>query len=143
MFLNFTNHPCAKWAPPQRQAASQYGPICDLPFPAVPAPAGNAALERMASQWAGRIAQMHPDCVLCQGEMTLTYRVARRLLAMGIPVVAACSERRCREWTDAGGMTRRETTFEFVRFRLYEKPALGLAGKEVPEYTKGRQDPHF
>lgn len=143
MFLNFTNHPCAEWAPAQRQAASQYGPVRDLPFPAVPAAAGSDTLERMANEWANRIAQMHPNCVLCQGEMTLTYRVTRRLLAMGIPVVAACSERRCREWTDAGDMTHRETTFEFVRFRLYEKPALGLASEDALKYTKDRQDPRF
>lgn len=138
MFLNFTNHPSAQWAAPQQQAAGAYGPIRDLPFPAVPPAAGSAALDRMADRWADRIAGMHPDCVLCQGEMTLTYRIVQRLLAQGIPVVAACSERHSREWTNAQGKVCRVTAFEFVQFRPYAEPAPGLAIAPKPEYTQSK-----
>ena len=111
MFLNFTNHPADTWSADQRRAAQQYGPVADMPFPDVP-PA-------LADVWAARILALHPACVLCQGEMTLTFRLVRLLQAQGVAVVAACSERRTLCLTDADGCTRRTSEFRFVRFRAY------------------------
>lgn len=135
MFLNFTNHSSAAWGKSQREAAQQYGPIWDLPFPVVPPAAESEELDCLAEYWAEHIAGMQPACVLCQGEMTLSYRVARRLLAQGIPVVAACSERHSREWTDPQGRTHREAEFAFVRFRPYDEPEQ----RHCPEVETGIQ----
>ena len=79
MFLNFTNHPAAGWSAEQRRAALAYGVILDLPFPDVPPKCSTAEVAVLADAWAARILAMHPDCVLCQGEMTLTARVVQLL----------------------------------------------------------------
>ena len=72
MFLNFTNHPADTWSADQRRAAQQYGPIADMPFPDVPPALSAAETAAVADVWAARILDLHPACVLCQGEMTLT-----------------------------------------------------------------------
>ena len=117
MFLNFTNHPAAGWSAEQRRAALAYGVILDLPFPDVPPKCSTAEVAVLADAWAARILAMHPDCVLCQGEMTLTARVVQLLREH--PVVAACSCRCAADWTDAAGCTHRRAEFRFVRFREY------------------------
>ena len=92
MFLNFTNHPAAGWSAEQRRAALAYGVILDLPFPDVPPECSTAEVAVLADAWAARILAMHPDCVLCQGEMTLTARVVQLLREHGVelaPVPAA------------------------------------------------------
>ena len=66
VFVNFSNHPSAGWGREQAEAASRYGQLIDLPFPAA---------------------------VLCQGEFCLTFLVVSALKAQGITVLAACSER--------------------------------------------------
>lgn len=119
MFVNFTNHPSGSWGAAQRRAAQVYGEILDLPFPDVPPALSAAAVAALADEWAARILDLHPACVLCQGEMTLTFRVVRLLQAQGVAVVAACSERRTLCLTDADGCTRRTSEFRFVRFRAY------------------------
>ena len=83
MFLNFTNHPADTWSADQRRAAQQYGPIADMPFPDVPPALSAAETAALADVWAARILDLHPACVLCQGEMTLTFRVVRLLQAQG------------------------------------------------------------
>ena len=119
MFLNFTNHPAAGWSAEQRRAALAYGVILDLPFPDGPPECSTAEVAVLADAWAARILAMHPDCVLCQGEMTLTARVVRLLQSRGVPVVAACSARCAASRTDADGCTHRQTEFRFVQFREY------------------------
>lgn len=119
MFLNFTNHPAASWSAEQRRAALAYGVILDLPFPDVPPKCSTAEVAVLADAWAARILAMHPDCVLCQGEMTLTARVVQLLREHRVPVVAACSCRCAADWTDAAGCTHRRAEFRFVRFREY------------------------
>lgn len=99
MFLNFTNHPAAGWSAEQRRAALAYGVILDLPFPDVPPKCSTAEVAVLADAWAARILAMHPDCVLCQGEMTLTARVVQLLREHRVPVVAACSCRCAADWT--------------------------------------------
>ena len=119
MLLNFTNHAASDWSTDQRQAAQAYGVILDLPFPDVPPELSAAEVAALADDWAAYILAMHPDCVLCQGEMTLTARMVRLLQAQGATVVAACSARCATDWTDAAGCTHRRAEFRFVRFREY------------------------
>lgn len=119
MFLNVTNHPSDTWSQAQRQAALAYGPIVDLPFPDVAPQLSGQQVAAMAQDWAARILALGPDCVLCQGEMTLTCRLVQLLHRQGVRVVAACSERCSATYTDADGCTHRTTEFRFVRFREY------------------------
>lgn len=119
VFVNFTNHPSAEWGQAQRTAARRYGHIVDLAFPQVPASAGPDAVAALAQHWAAQLLALDPACVLCQGEMTLCFLVVQHLLAQGVPVVAACSERRAEQWTDDGGIVHRRAVFEFVGFRPF------------------------
>ena len=119
IFINHTNHAVQAWSPEQRRAAEKLGRIAELPFPQVQADWDEAMVAGLAVSMAAKIAAMQPGAVLCQGEFTYTYRLVELLKLSHIPVLAACSERRVREWTDAQGQTRKESVFQFVRFRRY------------------------
>lgn len=119
MFINFTNHPSALWSEAQIRTAEQYGEILDIPFPSVPAEAGEREIERMAEKYAEQLTATKPNAVLCQGEMTLTYAVVKKLTERNITVLAACSER-CIEEQKIGDSTKKTVVFNFIRFRKYE-----------------------
>lgn len=123
MFLNFSNHPSGSWDAKQVEAARRWGEIRDIPFPNVGAELDEAAVDEIAKSSLDQILVLRPDVVLCQGEMTLTYRVVRGLLRAGIPVVAACSERVVREVKLAGGGDEKTSIFRFCRFRSYGAPS--------------------
>lgn len=121
MFINFSNHPSAQWSSEQKQAATCYGEICDIPFPEVPSGATMQEVAGMADNCAWKIMQMHPECVMCQGEFSLTIAVVRRLQAVGIRCVCACSERKVIEEHLDDGTTRKTMIFKFRQFREYER----------------------
>ena len=118
MFINFTNHMSANWAPAQLEAARAYGDVVDLPFPAVSPSASINDVDDMANEYTDRILQMNPSAVMCQGEFTLTYAVVSKLISRGITVVAACSERRVVERLE-NGIIHKSIEFEFEQFREY------------------------
>lgn len=118
-FINFSNHPSLDWKKEQVLAAKEYGEIIDMPFPAVPADASEEDIAVLADRYAKEITGKNPAAVMCQGEFTFVYALVRRLNALGIVCVAACSERRTTEYTDENGNLKRESVFEFVRFREY------------------------
>ena len=120
MFINYTNHPSVRWSEEQSAAANEYGIIHDLCFPQVNPELSEEELEILAEEELRKIQRLQPKAVLCQGEFTLCYRVIRRLLAEGIPVMAACSARIVREQTEEDGTTRKVTEFRFVKFRRYQ-----------------------
>lgn len=121
MFINFSNHPSTKWSSEQKQAVACYGEICDIPFPEVPCEATMQEVAGMADNCARNIMQMHPDCVMCQGEFSLTIAVVRRLQDVGIRCVCACSERKVIEEHLDDGTTRKTVIFKFRQFREYER----------------------
>ena len=94
MLINFTNHPSAQWSAEQKVAAQVYGKVIDLA----------------------------PNAVLCQGECTFVYRVVQRLEAAGIPTLAACSRRKSQETTYPDGSTLKRSIFAFAGFRRYGTP---------------------
>ena len=118
MFINFSNHPYSQWSLAQKQAASEYGEIVDMPFPAVPPEAGPDYIQAMSNEYTEKILNMNPSIVMCQGEFTLAFAVITSLISHGIPVVAACSERRVSAII-MDKVTNKNATFEFVRFREY------------------------
>ena len=120
MFVNLTNHPSGQWSEAQRNAALRYASeIIDLPFPDVPSDASREAVIALSEQYIQKIKKMGPTVVLCQGEMTLTYLIVKRLIEFGIPAIAACSERQTVETVDADGNTHRISKFVFRQFRPY------------------------
>ena len=119
MFVNFSNHPSQNWGAEQRKAALVYGEIRDVMFPAVPAMAEMEEVTGMAEECAKKILQLKPDCVMCQGEFTLTYAIVRKLKERKIPALAACSSRRTEETVNENGSTQKSTVFIFERFRKY------------------------
>ncbi len=118
MFVNFTNHPSEKWDRDQLNVASEYGEIVDIPFPEVDPAAGEDEIERLAEVCVDKITEMKPDCVLCQGEFCLTYKVVSILKEGGVNVVAACSKRVVSEMIIDGEIIK-SSRFEFVQFREY------------------------
>lgn len=101
------------------RAAQEYGEIIDMPFPTISAGASEGDIAAWADRYAKEIIDRNPAAVMCQGEFTFVYALVRRLNAAGIVCVAACSERRTVEYTDENGNLKKESSFEFVRFREY------------------------
>lgn len=122
MFINFSNHPSEQWSKEQKQAAACYGEIRDMAFPEVPSMAVTQEVAGMADRCVREILQMHPTCVMCQGEFSLAVAVIRRLQAAGIRCVCACSERKVFEERLDDGTMRKTSIFEFRQFREYDKP---------------------
>lgn len=119
MLINFSNHPSQKWSEPQRAAAETYGEIKDIAFPEVPASADKDEIYRIAKDSLEIIKENHPDAVMVQGEMTLTFALVSLLQQEGIKAVAAASERKAIESIGDNGETIRRSEFHFVRFREY------------------------
>ena len=118
MFINFSNHPSEMWGQQQRAAAEKYGTIEDLPFPQVGAAMSTGEVYEMAKEYAGRILEKEPACVLCQGEFCLSWHVVALLKKAGIRVVAACSERIVEE-VYGESATEKRSVFRFVQLREY------------------------
>ena len=119
MFINFTNHPSAKWSTNQLNDAKIYGDIIDIPFPEVNPDGDENYITQLANQYVSEILKCNPVAVLCQGEMTLAFRMANLLISKGIAVLAACSQRTVTEKIGANGETIKNAEFHFVRFRKY------------------------
>ncbi|MCR5667353.1 MAG: hypothetical protein K6G01_11075 [Eubacterium sp.] len=119
MFINFSNHPSTRWSEKQVLYAKQYGEICDMAFPSVGPTADENEIENLSSQILGDIMKKHPKAVLVQGEFTLCYSLIKKLRKENIRCLAACSTRNVIEKTQSDGSIKRESVFEFCRFREY------------------------
>jgi len=107
-FVNFSNHPSARWSESQLAEAMHYGEVRDIQFPAVAPSLDEREIICLAEQWANKILQMNPVAVMCQGEFSLCFAVTQLLQTKGIPVFCACSQR-----------AESKAEFAFVRFRKY------------------------
>ena len=119
MFINCSNHNSKNWSAEQLQAASLWGEIIDYPFPAVSAGASHEDVLLLAEKSVKEILEYHPDCVMCQGEFTLTCSMVCLLKEAGVKVVAGCSERNVREQQREDGTTEKTAVYQFVQFREY------------------------
>ena len=119
VFINLTNHGSGSWSEAQKEAASRYGEILDLPFPAIEPEWTSDEVNKLAEEYVDHILSMDAEpTVLCQGEFTFSYSVIHALLEKGVKVLAACSRRETEEVQD-GEKTRKTAVFRFVRFREY------------------------
>lgn len=117
-FVNFSNHPTAKWGKKQLVAALQYGEVADLPFPVVAPDAENQELQTLAQDCVQKILSMgdaNSITVHIMGEMTFTFMVVTRLKELGIRCVASTTERKT-TYNDDG---TKLSEFSFVKFREY------------------------
>lgn len=120
MFINCTNHKADNWGDKQIEAAGQWGEIIDYPFPQVSPYINEAEIKELADKVIKDILSKKPDVVLCQGEYSLTFAIVNRLKNLGVKVVTACSERKTKEELMQNGIIKRESYYEFVRFREYK-----------------------
>lgn len=115
MLLNLTNHPSAGWPENQRKEALEaYHEIQDWPFPVIPPTWDITDITNHVSQYINQIQALHPTAVHVMGEMTFSFQLIQRLLALGIPCIASTTQR----ITSQSGDTK-VSKFEFVRFRPY------------------------
>lgn len=119
-FVNFSNHPSYMWGSKQFSSGEVYGDIVDLPFPSVPATFNETQISSLAAEYVDKILALDPSAVMCQGEYTLSFAVAKRLTHLGIPVFSACSERGTEDIIREDGSTIRSNVFKFVQFRQYD-----------------------
>lgn len=118
-FINLSNHPSARWEERQKEEARCWGTIIDYPFPSVDAQSTTEDIRELAEKVVADILEENPSAVMCQGEMTLTYRIVELLKRYGIVVLAASSERKISETVLPDGTYQKKAIFQFVRFREY------------------------
>nr|WP_314610416.1 hypothetical protein [uncultured Lachnoanaerobaculum sp.] len=94
--INFTNHPYDMWDERQKETASMYGDIKEIPFPPVDPTYTEEQLDTMAGEYKEKILELNDKVVLLQGEFTLSFRLVN-LLKKSLDVVAACSKRNVKE----------------------------------------------
>ena len=119
MFVNCSNHNSKNWSEEQLAAAREYGEIYDYPFPVISAEATSKEVAVSAKRIADEMIGLKPDCVMCQGEFTMTNMLVNILKGAGIKVVAGCSERDVIETRKADGSNEKIAVFRFVQFREY------------------------
>lgn len=98
MLVNLSNHPARGWSRTQRQAASAYGEVVDLPFPHVAPDLPTDEVARLARDYAARCAALLESsegdgAVHVMGEMTFTCSVVAHLQGLGIRCVASTTVR--------------------------------------------------
>lgn len=118
MFVNFTNHASENWSKEQLLEAEKYGEIVDIAFPNISPEANKEDVLILVNEYANKILELEPSCVLCQGEFCFSYNVICKLKEHHIKVVAACSNRVVEEEISENG-TRKVSYFKFVQFREY------------------------
>lgn len=119
MLINLSNHPLSEWGEAQRIAAEEYGPVVDIPFPAVDACGDEQYIAGLADKCVQDIkvvANGSSITIHIMGEHTLTYAILYRLRRCGIPCIASTS-RRLVSITESG---EKLVTFQFEKFRYYE-----------------------
>ena len=71
--INFTNHPYSMWDERQKEIASMYGNIKEIPFPPVDPTYTEEQLDTMAGEYKEKILELNDKVVLLQGEFTLQF----------------------------------------------------------------------
>ncbi len=121
MLINLSNHPSHLWGENQKTAATAYGKLVDLPFPAIEPTASTDAISLLAEQYEVKIRQLLATdtdsafAVHVMGELTFCFALVLRLQKAGITCLASTTRRE----TVENGDGLKTSRFEFVRFREY------------------------
>jgi hypothetical protein len=122
MFVNLSNHPSTNWSEAQAASAREIGgEIHDISFPEIPGSWDTSQVTCLAEELANRIFALSPEAVMVQGEATAVYWIVRDLCCKGVLCYAATSRRVAHMVSTFEGATVKQSEFEFVRFRRYEK----------------------
>lgn len=119
LFINLSNHPSTTWTDEQLAAAKAFGEIVDMSFPQVAPDATAADIDKLADAQVATIMQQattHTVTAHVMGEMSLIYRIVRKLSAHGIRCVCSTSRRVVKDEGDG----KRLVEFNFCSFRDYE-----------------------
>lgn len=119
LFLNLSNHPYSEWQEEQRKAAEVYGECQDMPFPSVNPDATEKQINDLVEQYVKQITpytKTNKVTVHLMGEMCFTYRMVKRLSALGIRCVCSTSYRIVR--AEGNG---KYVEFQFKQFRDYDR----------------------
>lgn len=120
MLLNLTNHPSANWDLGQlNDAKERWNTILDMPFPNVRPDFDEEQIIQSAEVIVKKAVQLHPDAVLCQGEMTMVFSFVHMFHLYGIPSYAATTYRQSKEFMKEDGTVQKQSVFHFVKFRKY------------------------
>ena len=90
-----------------------------MPFPDVPPDFDENQMILLAKEVAEKVIGLHPDAVLCQGEMTMVFTLVHMFYLHGIPSYAATSSRQSKEIVKEDGTVNKQSVFQFVQFRKY------------------------
>ena len=112
MFINLSNHALQNWSLKQKEEASKYGKLIDLPFPNISPYADSVEIDRLVEKY-------YNPVVMLQGEFIFTFRLATKLKAAGIKVVAGRSERIVVESVNSEGIPVKKSEFHFAGFMEY------------------------
>ena len=120
MLINCSNHPYEIWSDLQKEAASIYGEVTEMPFPQIDPVLDSDEIRRLVAEYARKIEQQKPDAVFVAGEFTFTFMLVDKLLSDGVKVIASCSRRVTEEIKKEDGTNEKKSVFRFERFREYE-----------------------
>lgn len=118
ILLNLSNHPYTNWDERQRKAATYYGTVVDMTFPAVDESADESYIKLLAEEYLQEVQLVGtPDavCVHLMGEMTFCFALLKLLQKAGYTCVASTSHRIVAD----GVAGQKQVTFHFERFRIY------------------------
>jgi hypothetical protein len=120
VLINLSNHPSANWPEEQLQAASLFGKIVDLPFPAIPPEWDTEQETNTAYEYLDKCKQLLCDkneksVVHLAGEPVFCFLLAQLLLKANIACLTSTTERIAVE--ENGTKT---SEFRFGGFREYK-----------------------
>jgi hypothetical protein len=118
MLINLSNHPSSLWSEEQLFAASIYGEIYDISFPAIDANGDEQYISILADTYKDKVLQLSGNekiYVHVMGEMTFVYAFLERMRKLSIICIASTTKRIATESEDG----KKESLFKFVRFRKY------------------------
>lgn len=121
MLINLSNHPVTSWDEKQKNAASAYGQLFDLPFPVIDPMASSDDIANLAAQYEIKIRHIQPEkiketfAVHIMGELTFCFALIARLQQSGISCIASTTTRETEDNQDGSKTVK----FGFVGFREY------------------------
>ena len=127
MFTNLSNHPGSGWPKEQYSyAATRWGRISDLPFPAVTPEKSEEEVLQLVGRYLKLLPEKEEGPVFVAGEYTFTYAMVDALLRYGYRVLNVLSENTLRLTTLDDGRIERRMQYCFTGFADYERVPGGL-----------------
>ena len=111
--INVSNHPSSKWSDKQWQG---FDVVYDIQFPNVDPNWNTEQVGCLVDHILDEINELDVNNIMLQGEFTLCYLLQNKLSTKTIWIPT--TERKVVEVVNADGTVTKNTTFEFVRWRM-------------------------